>query len=273
VLPQAASDHVAAHRRQAAKALLAVRSEWARMGEDLDASWARIGPRIVTLTAAAQLGSARDGLAYVDSALDGSAAPEAAIDPRGLAGVASDGRGLDQLLYSAVVRARSAKVDGLPQRLRMGGLWLDQLVKTQVADAGRDAAKVAMTVRPRVMWVRVVTPPCCQRCAVLSGRVYGYSHGFQRHPGCDCTMLPQTVADPGAAGRTVRPKDVTDLTVKQREALAGGANFNRTINDYQRKRGDYGGYLPPTRVDRVIDGAGQRAKAMDALAKLGIVVP
>jgi hypothetical protein len=280
MVPQAVSDHLAAQRRQVAKALLAVRSEWSRMGDDLDASWARIGPRIVTLTAAAQLGSVRDGIDYVVNSLESQGTPVrpvADINPRGFVGLASDGRSLEALLYSSVVHARSVKVDTLPQRLSAGGAWLEQIVHTQVADAARDGAKVAMTVRPRVRWVRIVSPPCCGRCAILSGRVYAFSQGFQRHPRCDCTMLPQTVADPFAAGRKITAADVTDLTGKQRLALAASTEKDpakalaQVVNDHARKRGAFSDYLPPTRVDAVIDRAAQRDKAMDALRQIGIV--
>ena len=245
------------------------------MGSDLDSSWANIGRRVALLTASAQLGSARNGIEYVSTALESQGTPvqaEARIQPRAFAGLASDGRRLESLLYSAVIHARTAKVDSLPERLKVGGLWLDRIVQTQVADAGRDASKVAMTVRPRVRYVRIVSPPCCQRCAATVGEDRTFSRPFQRHPGCDCIMLPQTVANPDAAWNKVDPSQITDLTRKQRDAIDGGANLHSTINDYQRKRGDYSGFLPPTRVDRVIDRAGQRDKAMDALRAIGVVI-
>ena len=274
VLPQAVSDHRRIQQRLILQTISLVRGEWLRMGSDLDSSWANIGRRVTLLTASAQLGSARNGMEYVSTALESQGTPvaaEARIQPRGLAGLASDGRSLETLLYSAVIHARTAKVDSLPERLRVGGLWLDKIVQTQVADAGRDASKVAITVRPRVRWVRIVSAPCCQRCAATVGEERTFSHEFKRHPGCDCTMLPQTVANPDAAWNKVDPSQVTDLTAKQRAALDKGADFHATVNDYQRKRGDYSGFLPPTRVDKVIDRAGQRDKAMDALRALGIV--
>lgn len=269
---QAVSDHYRTQQRLITATLLLVRGEWSKMGENFDTSWARVGPRLALLTASAQVGSARNGIAYVGSVLEEQGTPVepvARIQPRALAGVASDGRPLGSLLYGAVIHARTAKADSLPERLRVGGLWLDRLVKTQVADASRDAARVAMTARPGVQWVRIVAPPCCQRCAVLAGRVYRYSQGFDRHPGCDCSMLPQTVANPDAVGIKIGPDDVKDLTRKQRQAIADGADFNKTINDYNRKRGDY---MPPTRVDRLIEREGQREKALAALAQIGIVV-
>lgn len=267
---QAVSDHYRARQRLVLATLGLVRREWRTMADDFDASWATIGPRLTLLTASAQLGAARGSVAYVDRALEGqNATAEAQLNPRALAGVASDGRSLEQLLYGAVVHARTVKADSLAERLQLSGLWLDRLVQTQVADASRDAISASVTARPRVKWVRIVNPPCCQRCAVLSGRVYVYSQGFNRHPGCDCSMLPQTVANPDAVGITIGPDDVKDLTRAQRRMIADGADFNKTINDYNRKRG---AFTPPTRVDTITAKAGSREKAMAALAELGLFI-
>jgi len=275
MLPPLASEHYRDQQRRALATMLDTRREWLTIGDDFDRGWRRVGPRLALLVASAQAGSAESGAEYVAASLLAQGTPvqpEAGIRARALAGIASDGRSLEQLLYGAVIHSRTAKVDSLPQRLEVGRMWLDKAVQTQVADAGRDAAKVAMAVRPSVRWVRMVTPPCCQRCAVLAGDARTYSHEFKRHPGCNCTMIPTTVANPDFAGQALGPGDITDLTSKQRDALAGGANFHSTINDYQRKRAGFSGYLPPTRVDKVIDRAGQRDKAMDALARIGVLI-
>lgn len=238
------------------------------MGDDFDAGWKRVGPRLSLLVASAQLGAARDGAAYVPSVLEAqgqSVSPDADVVPHAFAGVAADGRPLESLLYGSVVHARTAQVDSLAARLDVGGSVLDMLVRTSVADAGRDAAMVGATVRPRVEWVRMVNAPCCKRCAVLAGRVYRYSQAFQRHPGCDCTMIPQTVAKPDAPGLAIGPGDVKDLTRKERQAIADGADFNATVNA-SRKAGDY---LPPTRVDQITHRARSRADAVDALVEHG----
>jgi hypothetical protein len=248
VLPQAVSDHYRAQQRRVVATLGLVRREWAQMGDDLDASWARVGPRIALLTASAQLGAAREGASYVGPALaqqDIRSTPDGTVSPSAFVGVASSLDGLtygslDDLLYGAVIHARTAPADTLAQRLQVGGKWLDGLVHTQVADAGRMAASTAITARPRIGWVRMVNPPCCQRCAVLAGRVYSHSHGFQRHPRCDCQMLPTTVANPDAPGITIGPDDVKDLTVAQRQAIADGADMNRVINSHRagKRSGD-----------------------------------
>lgn len=276
MLPQAVSDYYRARQRLIVATLGLVRREWATMGEDFDASWSTVGPRLTLLTASAQLGAARAGSAYVPAALaqqGQTVKPTARENPRGLVGLASDGRPLESLLYGAVVRARTAEATSFAERLEFGRRWLDSVVHTQVADAGRDASKVAMAVRPGVRYVRFVNPPCCQRCAVLAGERREYSHPFKRHPRCDCSMVPTTVANPDFAGEKLTVADVTDLTQKQKDALNDGANFHSTINDYARKRGAFSGYLPPTRVDKVIDRAAQRDKAAAALAEIGLVIP
>lgn len=273
---QSARSHLRARQRLILATVALVRREWARMGEDFDESWALIAPRVTQLTAAAQLGAARTGATFVPEALaqqGQKVSAVAEVDPRGLVGVASDGRPLESLLYGAVARARKIEASTTIQRLESGGKWLEQIVQTQISDAARDAAKIAIVARPGVKWVRMVNPPCCQRCAVLTSDAVLYSRPFERHPGCDCSMIPTTVANPDWAGDKLTAADVTDLTQKQKDALADGANFHATINDYQRKRGDYSGYLPPTRVDKVIDRAGQREKAAAALAKIGVLIP
>ncbi|HET8538115.1 MAG TPA: hypothetical protein VFL73_13150, partial [Solirubrobacteraceae bacterium] len=70
----------------------------------------------------------------------------------------------------------------------------DRLVATLVQDAGRTASAVDLATRPAVTgYVRVLSGSSCARCAILAGRVYRYSQGFQRHPQCDCTMQPTTM--------------------------------------------------------------------------------
>ncbi|MFD3573853.1 hypothetical protein [Streptomyces sp. NPDC058644] len=70
---------------------------------------------------------------------------------------------------------------------------MDMLVRTIVADTGRQADQAAMVANKGVRaYLRVVELPACSRCIVLAGREYGVSSGFLRHPRCDCTMEPVT---------------------------------------------------------------------------------
>lgn len=225
----------AQERQEEATALLAA-AEWRRMGaSDIDASWARIIDRLALVTAAGQLGAARAGAAYVTLSL----AAEAESDPRpqAWAGVASDGRGLDTLLYGAVVRTKSLLGVGAPtvSALAGGGAWLDMTVRTQVEDASRGAAGVAIAARPEVGYVRLVSATCCQRCAVLAGKHFKWNEGFLRHPRCKCRHVPAKAGEfPDGYSGDVSPDRIRDLTIAQRQAIADGADVNQVINAHRR---------------------------------------
>lgn len=113
------------------------------------------------------------------------------------------------------------------------GWQLDRLVMSLVADAARGAESVSIATRPRVGFVRYVSPPCCRDCAVLAGKFYRWSSGFDRHPHCDCTHLPTT--DPRSEF-IQNPNDlverglVTGLSKSDTRALRAGADLNQVIN-------------------------------------------
>lgn len=246
MLPQAVADHYTAQQRLIVATLGLTRSVWAGMGPDFDGSWAGLGPQVLLLTASAQLGAARSGAAYVPDALEELGTP---VDPVGevvpeaFAGVASDGRLLGSLLSEAVIQAKTARANGfgVEQALAVGGRALDMYVHTQVADAARGAASVGIAARPSVGWVRMVNPPCCGRCAILAGRWYRFSQGFQRHPRCDCRHIPapedvadDVTTDPEALFRSGR---VRGLTRGQREAITAGADPARVVNATRKASG------------------------------------
>lgn len=140
---------------------------------------------------------------------------------------------LDALLYGAVVHARTASTTSLPGRLAVGQTFLEKAIQTQVADAARMSAGVAINARPRVGWIRMVNPPCCQRCAVLAGKLFKSNQGFKRHPQCDCRHIPHAESDPFDPGIRIGPEDVKDLTAAQRKAIADGADMNQVINSHR----------------------------------------
>lgn len=116
-----------------------------------------------------------------------------------------------------------------------------RLVASLVQDAGRSAESVAATARPRVGHVRYLSPPSCSRCAVLAGRFYRHSTGFQRHTGCDCVMVattetaaPDLVADPTDL---LREGKVTGLSKADQQALADGADLAKVVNVRSKKAG------------------------------------
>lgn len=132
-------------------------------------------------------------------------------------------------LAFTTARGRTA---GMLEQVRTD-LEFDRIVSALVSDAGRSAESVATAARPNVGYVRFLSPPSCARCAILAGRVYRYSQGFQRHPGCDCTMAPTTVANPAFVHDPVALMEagqVTGLSKADRRAIADGADMGRVVN-------------------------------------------
>lgn len=232
------SEYEEMRRRRQAAVYLATQRLWSQMGDDLDASWARISRRIGSLVTAAQYGAAEEALAYVPAVLaeQGVDSPALAdVDPGAVSGVATSTDGLaygslDNLLYGSVIHAKTGPAESLSERLDIGGKHLSSLIFTQVADAGRMAATTDLAVRPQAGWVRQVNPPCCKRCAVLAGKWFRYNQGFDRHPGCDCTHIPAAEDTPDHPGTHIEAEDVKDLTEAERKAIAVGADMNQVIN-------------------------------------------
>ncbi len=248
-LPSSSRNFYRSQQRLAVLTVAAARRAWSRMGEDFDRSWAQVAPKLVVLSAAAQLSAARAGAAYVPAVLAETGQPNdpmGEVNPRAFAGTAADGRPLDGLLYGAMVEAKVASGQGLSPSLSLarGGRWLDMATQTLVADAGRQATGVGIAARPRMGYVRVTNPPTCSRCAILAGRYYRFNTGFQRHFRCDCFHAP-SVEDVAGDFRTnpealARAGKITDLREAEVKALAEGADLSQLVNA-RRGRSGLGG--------------------------------
>jgi hypothetical protein len=117
-----------------------------------------------------------------------------------------------------------------------------RLVETLVRDAGRTARAVDATTRPAVTgYVRSLQPPSCGRCAVLAGRVYRFSQGFQRHPRCDCMMTP--TSDTVGKSLVTDSQEAVDngwvrgLSQADTEALQAGADLGQVVNVRRKAAG------------------------------------
>lgn len=259
-------------RRITAATLLQARRVWAQLGAgDWDQAWRTLGPRLMALLIASQVAAGRESDAYVAAVVADLGLPgtqDGRVSPNGLAGVASDGRPLDTLLYEPVIAARAAgKVGGLStaDALAFGRASLDRIVVTQVADAARAAESVATVTRPGVSgYVRMVSVPCCQRCAVLAGRHYRWNAGFLRHPQCECRNIP--ASEDVAGDLTTDPRKlieaghVRDLSAADRKAIVeDGADPAQVINAHRGMTTAQGG-LKATREGVTRHGlAGRRA--------------
>lgn len=180
----------------------------------------------------------------------------------------------EALLNLASFTTEVATLDRMLDRVATE-MQFDRLVESIVQDAARAAESVAIAVRPDVYHVRYVNPPCCARCAILAGRAYRWSTGFERHPGCDCSMIPTTIASPYAQS----PDDLVDaglvrgLSVADMRALGDGADLSQVVNIRSRKAGlltagqalQRAGRPTPAGIYRI--AGDDRAKALDLLAR------
>jgi hypothetical protein len=248
-------DAVAAehYRRQAALARRAS-EEAGRIWGELDraaiaASWLSLTTSVMTVLTSAQAIAAAAAGPYLDAILAAIGlrpGSQGTVNVSAFSGTASDGRDLETLLYQPAIKTLAAIQSGAPiqKAMTLGRLDLDMIVRTQVADAGRVADGVALTARPQLTgYVRMLSPPSCDRCIVLAGRKYRWNQGFQRHPRCDCRHIP--VAEDADDVRTDPKKLFESLseaeqnrifTVAGAQAIRDGADMNRVVN---ARRGMY----------------------------------
>lgn len=221
--------HRALTARSQAAARLAVR-RWMQMSS-VD-EWQNVVPALTAITAAGRISAADLAATSAASELGSSASVDAVTWGR----IASDGRTLGGLLYSPVVRGRSLYGSGLTdgQIVEASAKWLSVLVRGQVMDAGRSASGVVTAATRDAGWIRYVSPPCCQRCAVLAGKWFRWNEGFSRHPGCDCLHHPVRGSKvPTGYQQSIRDDQIHDLTEAQRQALTEGSDRNRVLNAYR----------------------------------------
>lgn len=158
----------------------------------------------------------------------------------------------------------------------------DRLVATLLVDAGRTAAAVDIARRPALTgYVRSLNPPSCGRCAVLAGRVYRYSTGFQRHPRCDCLMTPTTEAI--GQGLVTDPTNLVErglirgLSQGDMVALDNGADLGQVVNVRRKSAGLRVGSSVYARGERltpqgILATASDRTQAIDLLKQNGYLL-
>lgn len=176
----------------------------------------------------------------------------------------------DAILNSAAFTTTVARFEAMAEQTTMDAEF-ERLVASITQDAARAAQEVAVVARPHISYVRHLNLPSCSRCAVLAGRVYRWSMGFQRHPGCDCVMIPTTIANDALTYDPVqlaRDGQIRGLSRADMKSLEGGADFNKLVNTKQRRAGllrpgDTIG--PGPSVDDLIAAANSRGAALNAL--------
>lgn len=258
--PELARAH---YRRQAAlarRAAAAVEALWVQLDPgDLSGSFRLLGPRMAGLVALAQYAAAAAAAQYVVDALaaqDVTTPLLAEPDPRAFSGTAADGRDLLTLLEGGVIQTKALIGAGTPLREAfLSGQARGVLATTnEVQQAGRNADHVAMTSSAAQGYVRMVNPPCCSRCAILAGRFYRWSSGFDRHPACDCVHVPASRAEEALGGMTpwgpdlsadplelVRTGKVAGLSKAETDAVLNqGADLNQVVNAHRKGMYSFG---------------------------------
>ena len=244
--PPAALEQYQARQALIVALLVAFRREWAAMGADFETAWAAISPRLLLLMTAAQLRAMAEAEAYVWLAAqqqDIMVEPLGRVNTRAYLARASDERSMRTLLYGAVVRSKETLARGgsLDQALASGGRFLDLVVQTQVADAGRAAESIAITATPALTgYTRMLNPPACARCIILAGKWFRWNDGFERHPRCDCLHVPSAAAESVVAPSAIDPHAYFESLSHeeqdrifgpvQAQAIRDGANIFQVVN-------------------------------------------
>lgn len=262
---QSALDHYRRQQRITAAGLNAARRNRSNL---------RNLVRVVTLY---QKAGAREGVQSVEQMLaeqNISAPLVGVVNTDRFAGLASDGRPLGSLFEQADTDAA-----------------FTMMVITQLRDAGRVAAGVAITGRPKVQgYTRMINPPSCPRCVILAGKWFGWNTGFARHPHCDCTHVP--AAESAVELRTDPRKafeagQVRGLSKAETQAITEGSDMSRVVNARRSQYVDDAGHRmtreattrrggvagPRPTPEQIYRSAGDnRDAAIRALKKFGYIL-
>jgi hypothetical protein len=258
---------------------------WSLKRQDLSGSWnSGIGAQMVSTIAAGQLASANSADDYVDAVTlaQGALIDRAGrVQPAAFSGLAADGRSLHDLMYLPVITTKTriaagqtyddAMLAGLRQALMLGS--------SEVMEAGRGAVGASMAGQRTIQgYVRVVTPPACDRCVVLAGKEYGWNKGFLRHPHCDCYHVPTTLVARNQHG-FLDPHDYFNslsraeqnrvFTAAGAQAIRDGGDLTAIVN---ARRGmytttAYGRTVSATREGITRRGAFHRSERARAIAE------
>lgn len=162
-----------------------------------------------------------------------------------LAGISSAGFPISEPIIATIDQFVPAPPEALPVNwwgdARDFMASVEQLIASEVADAGRSASQVEFIARPDwTNYVRMLNPPSCPRCAILAGRIYRDLEAFQRHPGCDCVMVPVTSwQDAHDEGLVSSPTEafekgqIRGLSKADTQAIEAGADVGQVVNAHR----------------------------------------
>lgn len=159
-------------------------------------SWNQTNVDFITLFAALQTRAASDA---IDSSTLMLAEQDDYVRPDGIAnpmafgtGFAPSGIDLESYFSIPVTRTLQAIKSGVGESdaMQIGRATLRQMSTQALEDTSVSAMGVSITQRAGVGYVRVESPDCCPRCAILAGKYFRHSQNFLRHPKCHGTTIP-----------------------------------------------------------------------------------
>ncbi|RIY18821.1 hypothetical protein CJI54_04805 [Bifidobacteriaceae bacterium NR026] len=195
------------HRRVAAREAVAVRAArhaWSRVDKNnIRGSWARVKQPLVNVLSDIQEQAVDAGLdANVDVMAETGqySAPEALVDARAFSKFSSGGVLLDEWVDRPAIRALEFIKEGVgaDEALDRVGSLFSSSVATNLADVIRQAQQADIAARKHMGFIRCCNADACKWCIVLSGKIYRYNTGFERHMNCHCYHLPVNLDDVGS---------------------------------------------------------------------------
>lgn len=159
-------------------------------------SWNRTNVDFITLFAALQTRAASDAM---DSSTLMLAEPgrlrasRRHCEPDGLWHRIRAERHRPRIIFQYPRHAHPAAIKsgvGESDAMQIGRATLRQMSTQALEDTSVSAMGVSITQRAGVGYVRVESPDCCPRCAILAGKYFRHSQNFLRHPKCHGTTIP-----------------------------------------------------------------------------------
>ena len=165
------------------------------------------------------------------------------------AGYAPSGIDLDSYFDIPATHTLTAIKNGMDtyDAMQAGRRTLRQMAMQALEDTSVSAMGVSITQRAGVGYVRVESPDCCPRCAILAGKYYRHNQGFLRHPKCHGRNIPCKGKDKAAKqGWITNPMDRFNVMGEEEQdrifghadaqAIRDGADIYQVVNAHRGMR-------------------------------------
>lgn len=300
-IPSESASHYERVKGYTRAALAAALVAWREVNPDrISESWEPLAASVTPVVALSQWRAA-ESASWADGGVRLETGqyelPDAFGDPSVLAGWTGSGVALGDALLAPATVAKEAIGRGVApaQALDLGRARVELLVRSNVADAGRQAAAVGFSTRFTGGYTRMLNPPSCSRCAILAGKWFRWNAGFQRHPRCDCTHIPAKsqewaedegfVADPYEYFNSLPEGEQARLFGKDNaRAIRDGADIFQVENARRGvsgltttastgRRGIYRGSDARLTPEGIYRTAGTPERARAALERYGYILP